>query len=230
MQNLPTEPALSNRAIKLELLAVLSVTVLPWVCSAILTAINGPSITKPPFWIESVDAIVRNVCLSFAVLYLMSRSGEPWATYGLARPNSNDLYFGLILLVISYGVVARLSQLLPSDSVGIVDFFAKPTTPLDKALMVPMFLSIGIIEELVMRAYLITRLEHLLKSPLNAVLISTVIFASYHIYYRSGKALFIILLLGLLYGGLFVLQRRIWPFAIAHALVDYLIEIQNSLH
>ena len=76
-----------------------------------------------------------------------------------------------------------------------------------------------------MRAYLVTRLELLLGSRLWAVVASAALFASYHIYQGPG-ALVDIFALGLLFGSGYVLLRRVWPFALAHAALDVCIELR----
>ena len=75
----------------------------------------------------------------------------------------------------------------------------------------------GLAEEIVMRGYFIERLEYLLGSTTNAIIISSIMFASYHIYQGSIGA-FNIFIFGVIYGIIYCKYRKIWPLAVAHAL------------
>ncbi len=68
-----------------------------------------------------------------------------------------------------------------------------------------------------MRGYLIPRLEQLLGSTAAALLVSTGLFASYHIYQGPAGA-FGAGVTGLLYGASFCWWRRLWPLCVAHTL------------
>ena len=77
----------------------------------------------------------------------------------------------------------------------------------------------GFAEELVMRAYMIPRLERLLGSTWISLLVTTALFTSYHTY-QGVYGVFNAVIVGLIYGGVFCLVRRIWPIVIAHAIAD----------
>ncbi len=70
-----------------------------------------------------------------------------------------------------------------------------------------------------MRGYLLTRLEHLLRSTWLAILVTTVLFASYHVY-QGPVGLIGAAVVGLVYGAAYRVQRRLWPVCIAHAIAD----------
>ena len=75
------------------------------------------------------------------------------------------------------------------------------------------------------RAYLITRFEQLLKSQVKAVILASLLFASYHIYQGLGGA-FHALLFGLTYSWAFLLFRYLWPLGMGHASSNILTELQ----
>ena len=97
--------------------------------------------------------------------------------------------------------------------------FAPPAEDVDWLLLVAASIANGFAEELVIRTYLLSRLEALLKSTTLAVLITTAMFASYHIYQGMESAIGIFFL-GLVYAIAFVRLRSLWPLAIAHAVTD----------
>jgi membrane protease YdiL (CAAX protease family) len=72
-----------------------------------------------------------------------------------------------------------------------------------------------------MRGYLLPRFERLLGSAWRAILITALLFASYHVYqgFRCAAGVFAV---GLVYGGSFCLLRRLWPLCIAHAMTDFI--------
>jgi membrane protease YdiL (CAAX protease family) len=72
------------------------------------------------------------------------------------------------------------------------------------------------------RGYLIPRFEELFESPAIAVGLSSVIFASYHIY-QGVEHVVAIFMLALVYGISFCILRRLWPLVIAHTITNMLI-------
>jgi len=100
-----------------------------------------------------------------------------------------------------------------------------PSTVTDYLLMVARISASAFTQELVTRAYLITRLERLLQSQAKAVILSAAWFASYHLYYGVGGIIYM-MLLGIVFGILYLLIRRIWPFAIGHTLWNVMAAIK----
>jgi len=79
----------------------------------------------------------------------------------------------------------------------------------------------GFAEELVMRGYLIPRFERLLNSTWGSLLLTTVLFATYHCY-QGPSGVVNALEFGLIYGSAFCVFRRVWPLALAHAVSNFL--------
>ena len=67
-----------------------------------------------------------------------------------------------------------------------------------------------------MRAYLIPRLERLLKSTCLSIVVSSVLFASYHLYQGLGSAIGQAAT-GAVWAASFCWARRLWPLWVAHA-------------
>jgi membrane protease YdiL (CAAX protease family) len=214
----PGPPPLSQAALWGEVAAVLAIGVVPYLWSAITTAVERPH--PGPYWMMGIRLCCNSACVSFPVLYLISRSGEPWSSFGLARPRQSAFWMGLVLFVAAWRFDEVILSLLPPDPVSRQTFFPLPRRALDYVLMVVGHAANGFAEELVTRAYLITRLERLLKSAPRAVVLSAFLFASYHLYYGPGATLVSILLFGLLFGGFYLLVRRVWPLALGHMLFN----------
>jgi membrane protease YdiL (CAAX protease family) len=99
------------------------------------------------------------------------------------------------------------------------ELFGAPREPEQTVLFIVAQLANGFAEELVMRGYLIPRFEDLFGSTGKALVLSSVLFASYHLYqglYGAGSAL----VMGLVFGVAFIAMRRLWPIAAAHALLN----------
>ena len=77
----------------------------------------------------------------------------------------------------------------------------------------------GVLEEVVMLAYLITRLRQLRWAPWAAVLTSAAIRGTYHLYQGYGGGIGN-LVMGLAFGALFLRWRRAGPLVVAHVLLD----------
>jgi len=90
---------------------------------------------------------------------------------------------------------------------------------MDYVLLIPMSFAIGLSEEIVVRAYLIPRLEEAFHSTIGAVVATSLMFASYHINQGASHTTSVFVF-GLAYGIAFAWLRRLWPLVIAHTLAD----------
>jgi membrane protease YdiL (CAAX protease family) len=90
--------------------------------------------------------------------------------------------------------------------------------------MVVKFLVAAYAEELVTRAYLITRLTGLLGSPTKAVVLAAATFASYHVYQGVG-GLVDLFVFGLAFGVAYLLFGRVWPLVVGHALANVMVDL-----
>jgi membrane protease YdiL (CAAX protease family) len=183
----------------------------------------------PPFWQQASVLTVQCLGQIVLVLYLIYRSGERLTRFGLRRwQTRRDLGWGVGLLVLgmigyyaAYYLYVVLSQRLHwSLARPNVSMLSMPAGGLDFALLLAMCIANGIREELIVRAYLIPRLEQLLGSTAAALLLSTILFVSYHSY-QGLTGMIGVCGIGLIYGGAFCLLRRFWPLAIAHGLQDF---------
>ena len=77
----------------------------------------------------------------------------------------------------------------------------------------------GVLEEVVVVGYLVTRLEQLRWRVPAIVAASALLRGSYHLYQGWG-GFTANLALGLFFGYLFIVWRRTWPLVVAHFLVD----------
>ena len=221
----PTRRA-SDREIWFEILAVLAIGVFPSLIGAI-GELAQDSPARIPFWLDAFELIAESLCIACAVLYVIYRTGKPWSAFGLTRFRLSDVGIGASLVVADFTLWCCLAPLFRHDSASWISTYPRPQGIAENLLMVVMHITNGFAEEVVCRAYLITRLIRVLKSRLSAVVFSAALFASYHIYYGLGGSLLHVFLLGLLFGSVFVLLRRVWPLAVAHTLINVVIELSH---
>ena len=174
-----------------------------------------------PFWLFALRETAISGCVSFVTLYLIYRSGEPWKQFGFVRPGLLDVGLGLLLFWSADLLFPFMTGWLAPDS-GLGArwrHFPRPEQPVEYALMILWCGVSDFGQELVTRAYLVTRFEQLLKSKAVAVLLSAVLFAAYHTY-QGPIGVAGSLGMGIVYGIAFLCVRRIWPLAIGHALYN----------
>jgi membrane protease YdiL (CAAX protease family) len=107
-----------------------------------------------------------------------------------------------------------------SHSGSGIGYFPPSGAP-EFVLLAVMCLFSGLVQELVMRAYLITRLEELLASTPMALLFSTMFFTFFH-GYQGTAAVVGVAVMGLIQGIVFCLFRRLAPIALGHAFNNFI--------
>ena len=114
---------------------------------------------------------------------------------------------GLVVLARHLGVNADIS------ASGLADvWYRYPVLLLDA-------IQNGVLEEIVMIGFLLTRFRQLDWTPWKAVLVSALIRGSYHAYQGVGGFIGN-LIMGALFGYWFTRTRRVLPLVIAHSLID----------
>lgn len=222
-------PARETRALWLEAGAVLLIGVVPDLWFALANLIWPETARTWPVVPDSATLILLSFQVSALVLYLMRRSGTPWTSFGLAAPRwiSDALWLAAAMLgsyfayaFYAAGVAAVISfEAQNRELERISGMFSSAAATGESLLVGIAYVANAFAEELVMRGYLVPRFERLLGSSLKAVLLTSVLFGSYHLYqgaHGAGSAL----VLGLVYGAVFCWSRRLWPLVAAHALWD----------
>jgi len=183
---------------------------------------------KSTFVEDAYWSIHNSGVVAVLMVYLLWRSAEPWSQWGIVRfVWSRDIPLGFLLWISAWFMqdvfVIFLRRHISFAANTLV--WPIPQSKLDFALLISMSCVNGFSEEVIMRGYLIPRLERAFHSTIFAVVATSIMFASYHIY-QGASATASILMFGLVYGAVFAWLRRLWPLAIAHALAD-LVAIGN---
>jgi membrane protease YdiL (CAAX protease family) len=221
-------PPLPRRTLAEELLIVLSLTVLASAISSILTLFEAPisgvrvvSVSQSPSVLRQFLGIAFGLAPVWLVAYLVRRSDGGTSSIGLRwdRPR-DDLArgFALFVLIGIGGILVYLAAVALD-----VNRFVIPVPPLGHWWTVPVLVAraveAGLLEEIVVVAYLVTRLRQVGVSEPAAIGASALLRASYHLYQGWGGFLGN-LAMGLIFAFVFSRTRRAWPLVIAHVLLD----------
>lgn len=168
-----------------------------------------------------VLGIVRLCAWGGLGLYLLWRADLVPRAIGLARPRLKiDLGHGVgLALVIG---LPGLALYLVGNALGIT-LNVTPSALDDHWWRVPVLIAFALAnsgaEEIVVVAYLISRLRRLGFGENKALLCSALLRGSYHLYQGLGAGLGNVVM-GVVFGRYWQRTNRLWPLLIAHALID----------
>ncbi len=206
-----------RRRIAFEVAAVLCLAFLPDLANSIFSL-------RQPAWIrqhgdeDSIAHILRSLAVTLPVVVLIRYSREPYAKFGFVRSSPPQFLVGGLGLA---GVVYCLWTLV-WDTAWLQQLELRPrdllpTGPGSVTLIVVMLALNAIAEEVVARGYLIPRLEDLTHHAGASIVLSAVLFASYHLYQGPAGAVHA-LIFGLVFGTVFRITRTLGPLIAGHFL------------
>jgi membrane protease YdiL (CAAX protease family) len=155
------------------------------------------------------------------VFYLLARNGEGPSSIGVDRSQpGRDLLRGTALAALIGGTGLGLYLIAFHSGVSLnVVAESLPDVWWRIPVLILSAFQNGVLEEVLVIGYLLTRLQRLGISPAWAVAMAAVLRGSYHLYQGlggfAGNAV-----MGLLFGFLFLRWRRAAPMIIAHTLID----------
>ncbi len=221
-------PILPRRTLVEEILVVLSLSLLASAVFSIIDLLSAPlrgvtvtAVSQSPRLATQVFGDLFAMAPAWLVVYLARRNGEGAAGIGLAwdRP-ARDLARGAALFVVVG--LGGIGVYLAAVAVG-VNRFVVPVPPIGHWWTVPLIVlnavQAAILEEMVVAAYLITRLRQVGLTPVASIGASALLRGAYHLYQGWGGFLGN-LAMGVLFGYVFTRTRRAWPLVVAHLLLD----------
>lgn len=155
------------------------------------------------------------------VLYLLYRSGESTADIGLdtRRPRRDGLLgLGLAAAIGLPGLGLYLAAHALGANLSVVATDLPAFWWRTPVLVLSAFQNAAL-EEVLVVGYLLRRLDQLGLRVLPALLVSATLRGSYHLYQGLG-GFFGNLVMGLIFGGLYLRTRRLAPLIIAHTTID----------
>lgn len=223
----PDAPA-DRRTLLEEVVAVLALSLLASAAYAILSILEAPvsgiriaSVSQSSQLARQLLGFVFGLAPAYLVWHLVRRSREGLIGIGLdGRHPRRDALGGLLLFaVVALGGIAIY---LGAVALG-VNRFVVPVPPIGHWWTVPVLVlnavEASLVEEVIVLAYLVTRLRQLSWAPWAAIGASALLRGTYHLYQGWGGFVGN-LAMGLLFGWLFTRTGRAWPFVVAHLLLD----------
>jgi membrane protease YdiL (CAAX protease family) len=187
------------------------------------TVLNGSQAPGRPLldlFLQLVS-ITTSLAPVLLVFYLLARNGERPSTIGvdLTQPG-RDLLRGAGLAAVIGGSGLGLYLIAYKSGIAL-NVVAENLPAVWWRIPVLLFSALqnGLLEEVVVLGYLLTRLRQLGVRPERAILISAVVRGSYHLYQGLG-GFFGNAVMGVIFAFLFLRWRRASPMIIAHALID----------
>ena len=204
----------------LSLLASAAYAILS-ILEAPVSGVIVPSVDQSPQLPRQLLGFVFGLAPVYLVAHLARRTREGLAGIGLdGRRPRRDALGGLAL----FGVVglAGIGVYLAAVALG-VNRFVVPVPPTGHWWTLPVLVlnaaEAALVEEVIVLAYLVTRLRQLSWTPAAAIGASALLRGTYHLYQGWGGFAGN-LAMGLLFGWLFTRTRRAWPFVVAHFFLD----------
>lgn len=220
-----------------ELIVVLCLGVMPHLASSVIGVIS-PTSWGYPSWVGYVTGMAMSVQVIVPMMWIMSRSGTPMKEFGVV-PMRMWRDAGLALGVCAWtmlaatlvhaGLVPLMSNkwayevfnVLPPSEIG--RWASSPEGAWGLAMLMGYDFLNGFAEEIVIRGYLILRLTELIGGRWRAVVASSAIMASYHIY-QGSFAMLELFLTEIAVGALWLKIPRLWAFAMGHGLYNLLLQ------
>jgi membrane protease YdiL (CAAX protease family) len=175
-------------------------------------------------WLDlalQIAGIAEDLAPVLLVLYLLYRSGERASDIGLdASQPGKDIVRGAALAALIGGV--GLAFYVLAFHLGIALNVVPESLPAVWWRIPVLLLSAlhdGLLEETVILAYLLRRLDQLGWTPWKAILLSAVLRGSYHLYQGFGAFLGNAAM-GIVFGYLYKRWGRCTPMVVAHTLID----------
>jgi membrane protease YdiL (CAAX protease family) len=228
-----THPA--RRELRIEVIIVLAVTFGLSVYTAILELIEaillnlGAQVVAlnprlSPFDLINLGLHLARVAQLVAWgalgVYLLWRSGFGLAQIGLGRLRQSDVLggVGLAALVGLPGLGLYLAARALGMNVSVVPAALDDTWWRIPVLIAAAFAN-GWAEEVIVVAFLLTRLQQLRVNPVVALVGTSLLRGAYHLYQGWGAGLGNVAM-GLVFGYVWRRTGRLWPLVIAHGLID----------
>jgi uncharacterized protein len=238
-----TDP--QRRGLRIEIVVVLAVTfglsaytALLKLIEAVLLGLAGQTVAlnprRSPFDLIDLGlnlaVVFELIAWGVLALYLLWRSGFGPSQLGLGklrwRPDVLD-GIGLAALIGLPG----LGLYLAARALGL-SAHVEPVELYDTWWRIPVLLiaafANGWAEEVIVVAFLLTRLRQLRVNPLVALLASSVLRGAYHLYQGFSAGLGN-MVMGLVFGYAWRRTGRLWPLIIAHGLIDSVAYIGYAL-
>lgn len=185
---------------------------------AVALSTNQSAISLIDFALQLLP-IIRLCAWAALVTYLLWRAGHHLNRIGFRWRRADILHgFGLAALIGLPGLAFYLVAVAAGFNLTVLptaldaDWWRVP-------VLIGQSIANALAEEILVVAYLMTRLKDLGWSNRRALVSSALLRGSYHLYQGLGGGVGN-LVMGLVFGAYWLRYRRVWPLVIAHAAID----------
>jgi len=225
-----------RRALRLEVTIVLTVTFGLSAVTAILQLVDSAlrnlgaqtvALNPERSYFDLIDlglnlaAVAQLIAWGALGVYLLWRSGFDPGRIGLGRFRWRSDLLGGLGLAAAIGVPG-LALYVAARALGM-NVSVVPSALDDTWWRIPVLIAAafanGWAEEVIVVAYLLTRLQQLRVHPVTALICSSLLRGAYHLYQGFGAGLGNIAM-GLVFGYVWRRTGRLWPLVIAHGVID----------
>ena len=159
------------------------------------------------------------------LLYARMVERQPLLIITESKPPAGTFLVWVLVLYLLF-IVAAIVSAIPAlfglhEDNAMIKVIAKLLTG-HEWMVFFLALTAGVTEELIMRGYILTRLLQLSKSPVIAIVVSSLMFSALHYRYNSLRELIFAFMIGAIYGAFYVKYRNIKAIMIAHFLIDFI--------
>jgi membrane protease YdiL (CAAX protease family) len=210
----PSMRAARRKRIAFEVAAVVAVVWLPLFASRFLFA-GDP---RPQDLAATTLWLLQGLGILVLVAFLAWLDGDWRRFLGLRPPRVSDLAWGAGTFVAMH--LGAFLAYLVAFALGVepVEEQWQPHEP-SAAWIAPLdFLVWALVEEVLFRAYLWSRLRELSGRPLLSIVVVAAMFSAYHGYGLEGSLA--VFASGLVLGVVFAARRSLWPVVLAHWAVN----------
>lgn len=170
-----------------------------------------------------VATTIRNLAFSLLVIYLADLRNERNPLFGTSSRSVSRFATAAVIAVVLFSVstvvgviAARLPATAPEIGRIIPELAERHPPWLWIPVIVLSMLSVGFVEELLFRAYLMHRLRQLGLSATGTIILAAGFFALGHSY-QGVAAIVFALIAGIILGFLWLRRGALIPFALGHA-------------
>jgi membrane protease YdiL (CAAX protease family) len=181
------------------------------------TASVEPIVDDRWFVSNAIATIALSLQVLIPLMWIASRSDITWKGMNLPRfKPMRDFALGVVLAV---GALTVDWIFVAATDAKFDNIVIMPSGAAGYALLGPMMLANSLYEEFVWRGFLLRRFSQLFGSAFTGLLVSSFLFASYHLY--QGSAGFVLAAFsGLIWGAATLATRSLWPAVVAHTLFN----------
>jgi membrane protease YdiL (CAAX protease family) len=166
-------------------------------------------------------------CLMLMIVWVvLGRTNTNFGEIGLGKKDINMsnvvagiiFFMGAAMLIVIIKTAIEKSGYLPEKDI----FYLLPITIPEKAIWILLSIGAAFAEEITFRGYAISRLKIISGNYWIGVVLSSMAFSLGHLY-QGFAGVILTFVYGLLFAGLYVARRSIFPCIVAHFLQDAMI-------